>query len=112
HYLQGSIANDPLSADTYYQFAELLRRQGKLAEAIDHGKRALLRVQPGYGISPGTIAMKMRLAPIESGQVAEVAAALAAAQNSAPLSPEWLFTAAALSLQKGDLAAASESLSR
>ncbi len=112
HYLQGSIANDPLSADTYYQLAELLRRQGKLAEAIDHGKRALLRVQPGYGISPATIALKMRLAQIESGQLAEVAAALAAAQNSSPLAPEWLFTAAALSLQKGDLAAASESLAR
>jgi len=111
-YLQETIANDPLSADTYYQLAELLRRQGKLAEAIEHGKRALLRVRPGYGISPATIALKVRLAQIEAGQLAEVEAALAEAQKSLPLAAEWLFTAAALSAQKGDLAAAGESLAR
>jgi len=111
-FLEASVAQDPLSADTFYQLGELMRRQGKFAEAVDFDKQALLRLRATHGISPALIAMKSRLAQIEAGQVAEVEAALAAARKTPPLAAEWLFTAAALSLQKGDLAAAAETLTK
>ena len=111
-YLQAAMAIDPLAADPYFQMAELLRRQGKWVDAIDYGRQALLRVRPGSGISPATIALKLRLAQIEAGQVAEVESALAAASKSTPLAAEWLFTAAALSLQKGNLTGAAEAFAQ
>ena len=111
-YLEASIAQNPLSADSFYQLGELMRRQGKFAEAVDYDKQALLRVRATHGIAPALIAMKSRLAQIEAGQVAEAEAALAAARKTPPLAAEWLFTAAALSLQKGDRAAAAEALTK
>jgi tetratricopeptide (TPR) repeat protein len=111
-YLQFSLVNDPLQADTLFQICELQRRLGKLPDAIAAGKQALLRVRPGYGISPANIGLKMRLAQIEAGQAPEVEAALAEARKTSPLAPEWWFTAAALSLQTGDLTAAAEALAK
>jgi tetratricopeptide (TPR) repeat protein len=111
-YLQSSLAEDPLSADTLYQMAELQRRQGKLPDAIEYDRQALLRIRPGVGIPPATVALKLRLAQIEAGQAPEVEAGLAEARKSSPLAADWLFTAAALSLQKGDLAPAAESLAK
>lgn len=110
--LLSSLVLDPLPADTYYQMAEVLRRQGKLTDAVIVSRQALLRVHPGYGISRPTIALKLRLAQIEGGQAAEVEAALAEAIKVPPAAPEWMFTAAALGLQRGDHAAAAEWLGK
>ena len=110
--LLSSLVLDPLPADTYYQMAELLRRQGKLPDAVVVARQALLRAHPAYGISRATISLKQRLAQIEGGQTAEVEAALAEAMKSPPLAPDWMFTAAALGLQRGDRAAAAEWLGK
>jgi tetratricopeptide (TPR) repeat protein len=112
NFLQSSLAIDPLQADVFFQMCEVLRRQGKLPDAVNCGKQALLRVRSGYGISRATIALKMRLAQIEAGQLAEVEAELAEARKASPVAAEWLFTAAALAVQRGDLAAAAEELTK
>ncbi len=110
--LLSSLALDPLPADSHYQMAELLRRQGKLTDAVNVARQALLRVRPGSGVSRSTVALKLRLAQIEDGQTSEVEAALAEAMKSPPVAPEWMFTAAALDLQRGNVAAAAEWLGR
>ena len=110
--LLSSLALDPLPADPLYQMAELLRRQGKLTDAVIVARQALLRVRPGSGVSRPTIALKLRLAQIEDGQTAEVETALAEAMRSPPVSPEWMFTAAALGLQRGNVAVAAEWLGK
>ena len=110
--LQASLVLDPLQAGAYFQASEVMRRQGKLTDAVSLGKEALLRVRPGYGVSRSTIALKTRLGQIESGQTAEVEAALSEALKSPPVAPEWMFTAAALSLQRGNRPDAAEWLGK
>jgi tetratricopeptide (TPR) repeat protein len=110
--LLSSLALDPLPADPHYQMAELLRRQGKLTDAVLMARQALLRVRPGSGVSRSTIALKLRLAQIEDGQTAEVETALAEAMKFPPVAAEWIVTAAALALQRGNVVAAAEWLGK
>lgn len=110
--LQASLALDPLQAEALHQASEVLRRQGRLADAVSLGQEALVRVQPGHGLTRSTIALKIRLAQIEGGQAGEVEAALAEALKSPPVAPEWMFTAAALTLQRGDRSAGGDWLSK
>ncbi len=104
--LHASLVLDPFQADTLFQTGELLRRQGKFTEAITVFRQALLRVRPGYGIAPDTIAFKLRLALIEAGNVDEVFGATTDALAISPPAPEWLLTAAALALQKNEVVTA------
>lgn len=110
--LQSALLKDPFSADALYQMTELLRRQGRFADAVVVGKQALLRVRPGYGLSLETIAVKLRLAQIEAGAIAEVEAAWTDAQKSPPLSGEWYLVGAALAVHKKDAAQAAELLGK
>lgn len=110
--LQSALLKDPFSADALYQMTELLRRQGRFADAVGVGKQALLRVRPGYGLSLETIAVKLRLAQLEAGQVAEVETAWNEAQKTPPLSGDWYLVGAGLALQKRDAAQAAELLGK
>lgn len=106
-----AVALDPTEPNYYYCWGECLRGQGKLLEAIEKFRSALLRNQ--YETATGLYRLKLWLSQIEADQEspggvsAEIDAALA--QPYPPM--EALFAAAARTLKAGDLKLAASQIS-
>lgn len=117
-YFSRAAAADPLGGIYFYRWAEALRRQGKLQDAVTRFEQALLRQQSSDPLSaPPTTALKLRLTRIEAGDIAEVRAetderlrvfADTAQAMPQPDAGDWLLTAAALDLQENKFGSAAE----
>ena len=108
--LQVASQLDPFEAKFAFFVGESLRRQGKPQAAQPYLRRALDRLS--NPAEEGFYRLKLRLAQIESGQEQPFAGELAAnlAMNPPPI--DWLFTAAAEELHRGNVSAAAGDLAR
>ena len=106
---------DPFEPDNYYRWGEVLRRQGRLQDAIDKFRQALQRLPEGEAESESQrecAAFKMRLAQIELGHDAEVKPDLEAHLREPSPGGYWLLTAAAFALQHSDIPGATDALQK
>lgn len=110
-----AASTDPFNPTSFEQWAEALRREGQLQQAIARFSEALTRLPLGVVETLSQrdeIAYKIRLTQIEAGQDQEVKAALDGHLNQPRPEGYWLLTAAAYALQHGDMAAAGDALRR
>lgn len=110
---QDAAATDPFNPRHFQHWAEALRRQGQLQEAVDHFRQALARLpvgQPGVASQRSEIELKINLSQIESGKDDDVKTAIDTRLKDSPVSGYWLLTAAAYALQHGDAAGAAVDL--
>ncbi len=106
---------DPFNPDNYYRWGEVLRRQGRLQDAIDKFRQALQRLPEGEPESESQrecAGLKLRLAQIELGQDAEVKPGIDAHLHEPAPGGYWLLTAAAFALQHNDLPGATDALQK
>ena len=108
--LQLATELDPFDAKFAFFVGESLRRQGKPQAAQPYLRRALDRLSDPA--QEEFYRLKLRLAQIESGQEQLFAGELAAklAMNPPPI--DWLFTAAAEELHRGNVPAAAGDLAK
>jgi tetratricopeptide (TPR) repeat protein len=99
----------PFNADYFYSWAETLRRDHRLADAIMRYGQAALRASDA---EENMCRFKMRMAMIEAGDAAKVNVDLQNRVKSGPLSVDWIMTQAALELHAGDLDEAVRTLQR
>lgn len=102
---------DPFNARYPYYWAETLRRAGRPQEAREKLEDAVIRaVEP---TEESLYRLKLRLVMIGLDQEDEFATeVLAQTHDAIPAPPEWLLTAAALDLKRGDYAGAAAYLTR
>jgi len=101
-----AVAADPANAMAYYNWSESLRHEGKPQAALEKLNMALSR-NPGEPL----YALKQRLARIEAQDNLEALAEETRAQvNLDPPAGDWLLTAAAIDLARGDSASAAQLL--
>ena len=111
--LADAIAADPLRAEFYFARAEIDRRLGLVDDALAWYTKALERVRPGRYPSSALISFRRRLLLIEGGREAEIDTAVYQTELAKPAAAgDWLLTAAAVALQRRDLAEASKWLQR
>ncbi len=106
---------DPFNPDNYYRWGEVLRRQGRLQDAIDKFRQALQRLPEGAPESESQrecAGLKMRLAQIELGRDADVKPDLDAHLREPAPGGYWLLTAAAFALQHNDIPGATDALQK
>ena len=98
-YFEAAAHAEPFIADTYYSWAEALRLDHRARDAIRRYEQA---DQRSTRAEDSTLyAFKMRLARIEAGNAATVAAEVDKRRNAGPLTVDWLMTDAALHLHQG-----------
>ncbi len=96
---------DPFNAKYFYFLGEALRRTGKPQLALERLRQAADRLQePAL---EGIYNLKIRLTQIELGRESEFADQLSAELQRKFPSVDWLFTAAALEMRRGNFDAAS-----
>ena len=101
---------DPFESRNFYYWGEALRRTGKDQAALVRLREALDRLrEPAL---ESLYRLKIRLALIEAGQENEFAENLAKQMVSPNPEMDWLITAAALEMHRGNYAAAAEDLDR
>ena len=101
-----AVEADPANAMAYYNWSESLRSDGKPAEALEKLAQAMSR-NPGEPL----YALKQRLARLEAGDGLD--ALVAETQTQVQLDPpagDWLLTAAAIDLSRGESASAAQML--
>lgn len=111
--LDESIRRDPRRAESHFEHGELNRRMGRMNEALADYDRALTRAQSGRTPSRAIMEFRRRLALVESDRESEMGSAVYMAELSKPVPPgEWVLTAAAVSLHRGDFAVAAQWMQR
>lgn len=90
----------PFNADYFYSWAETLRRDHRLQEAIARYGQAALR---GHEAEENICRYKIRMTMIEAGDAPKVNAELQNRHKSGPLSVDWLMTQAGLQIQTGEI---------
>jgi tetratricopeptide (TPR) repeat protein len=101
-----AVEADPANAMAYYNWSESLRSDGKPAEALEKLAQAMSR-NPGEPL----YALKQRLARIEAGDgVEELVTETQAQVQLDPPAGDWLLTAAAIDLNRGESASATQML--
>lgn len=105
--LDEAIAADPVRAEFHFAHAEIDRRLGRIDDALASYARALERARPGRAPGAELISFRRRLLLIEGGRESEIDAGRYQAElaRTAP-SGDWLLTAAAVALQRGNPAEA------
>ena len=101
-----AVEADPANAMAYYNWSESLRTEGKPSEALEKLAQAMSR-NPGEPL----YALKQRLARLEAGDGLD--ALVAETQTQVQLDPpagDWLLTAAAIDLSRGESASAAQML--
>jgi hypothetical protein len=92
------VAADPANAMAYYNWSESLRHAGKSGEALEKLSMAMSR-NPGEPL----YALKQRLARIEAGDGLDQLVTETQAQVQLdPPAGDWLLTAAAIDLSRGE----------
>jgi tetratricopeptide (TPR) repeat protein len=101
-----AVEAEPANAMAYYNWSESLRSDGKPAEALEKLAQAMSR-NPGEPL----YALKQRLARIEAGDgVEELVTETQAQVQLDPPAGDWLLTAAAVDLSRGESASAARML--
>ena len=101
-----AVEAEPANAMALYNWSESLRSDGKPVEALEKLSQAMSR-NPGEPL----YALKQRLARIEAGDGLDQLAAETRAQvNLDPPAGDWLLTAAAMDLSRGESASAAQML--
>lgn len=90
----------PFNADYFYSWAEVLRRDHRLRDAIARYSQAALRAGDA---EENICRFKMRMTMIEAGDGAKVSADLEKRLQAGPLTVDWYMTQAALALQAGNV---------
>jgi tetratricopeptide (TPR) repeat protein len=90
----------PFNADYFYSWAEALRKDRHFKEAIARYGQAALRATEHEGI---VCRFKARMATVEAGDVEQLSAELEKKRAEAPLSVDWLMTAAVLQIHAGNI---------
>ncbi len=106
---------DPFNPDNYYRWGEVLRRQGRLQDAIDKFRQALQRLPEGTPENESQrecAALKMHLAQIELGHDSEIKPEIDAHLHEPSPGGYWLLTAAAFALQHNDIPGATDALQK
>ncbi len=106
---------DPFNPDNYYRWGEVLRRQGRLQDAIDKFHQVLERLPEGEAESESyreCAGLKLRLAQIELGRDADVKPDLDTHLHTPAPGGYWLLTAAAFALQHNDFPGATDALQK
>jgi tetratricopeptide (TPR) repeat protein len=99
-FYEAAASAAPFNADYFYSWAEVLRRDHRLREAIARYSQAALRAAE----SEETVCrFKMRMTMIEAGDGAKVNADLETRIRTGPLSVDWFMTQAALDLHTGNV---------
>ena len=106
----------PLDTNNLLHLAEAYRRKGRLDDAVATFRLAIVRLPvnalPDNEARREYLSYKERLTLVEIGRGAEFKVDLAQHLNVAAPAPEWLLTAAAVALQKGDMPAAVDALKK
>ena len=106
----------PLDTGNLLHLAEAYRRKGRLADAADTFRLAILRLAPGTLPESEArreyLSYEQRLTLVENGRDGDFKEDLAAHLTTPSPAPEWLLTAAAVALQKGDMSAAVDALKK
>lgn len=111
--LDESIRRDPRRAEAHFEHGELNRRMGRMNEALADYDRALARAQSGRTPSRSMMEFRRRLALVESDRESEMGSAVYMAELSKPVpTGEWVLTAAAVSLHRGDFAVGAQWMQR
>ena len=104
----------PLDIANLLHLAEAYRRKGRLTEAVDTFRLAILRLPTNFQLDTLArrefLSYEQRLTLLENGRDAEFKGDLAQRLNAPSPAPEWLLTAAAVALQKGDMSTAVDRL--
>ena len=106
----------PLDTNNLLHLAEAYRRKGRLDDAVATFRLAIVRLP--VNALPETLARreyfsyKERLTLVEIGRTAEFNDDLVQHLKAAVPTPEWLLTAAAVALQKGDMPTAVDALKK
>jgi len=101
-----AVAAEPANAMAYYNWSESLRSDGQPAEALEKLAQAMSR-NPGEPL----YALKQRLARIEANDgLDELVAETQAQVQLDPPAGDWLLTAAAIDLSRGESASAAQML--
>ncbi|MBS0659756.1 MAG: hypothetical protein JSR82_16065 [Verrucomicrobia bacterium] len=107
--LDEALKLDPRRADLHFERAELHRRLGSVAEALVDYERALTRTRAGWQPARARIEFRRRLLLVDADRAEEIGNDVYLAELGKPApSGEWLLTAAAVSLHRGDLAAGAQ----
>lgn len=101
---------DPFSAHNAFFAGEAMRRQGKTQAAVTFLTQALNCLHEP--LLESFYQLKLRLAQIEMGQEKEFTDEMAKQLALTPPSVDWLFTAAALEMRRGNFAAAAAQLDK
>ena len=108
--LEKATRLEPLNARYFFVWGEALRHAGKPQLALRQLQRAVERAQePALA---AIYALKLRLTQIELGQADAFAGELADKLKDAPPPVDWLLTAAADEMHRGDFPAAAVMLGR
>ena len=108
--LERAAQIDPFNARHAFFVGEVLRRMGKPQAAQDYLRQALHRLrEPAL---QADYELKLRLAQLESGQENQFAGEMASKLALDPSPADWLLTAAAVELHRGNLPAAAGYLDR
>ncbi len=108
--LEKATQLDPFDARHFFAWGEALRRAGKPELAALQLRRAVDRLQEPALLE--RYSLPLRLAQIEANQEEKFAPELAAALQRTPPAVDWLLTAAASEMQRGDFPAAAKFLAR
>ena len=101
---------DPFDAKDAFFVGEALRRQGKPQAALEYLQQAVNRLDNPFEES--FYQFKYRLALLEAGREQEFAPELTAKLALNPPPVDWLFTAAAVEIHRGNLPAAGADLDK
>jgi tetratricopeptide (TPR) repeat protein len=103
HFFETAANLAPFNADYFYSLAEVLRKDRHPSEAIARYDQAAARADEPEQI---ICRFKIRMATVETGNVASLSAELEKKQAEGPLTVDWLMTAAALQIRAGNVSAA------
>jgi tetratricopeptide (TPR) repeat protein len=108
-YFEAAAEAEPFISDTYFSWGEALRLDGRARDAIRRYEQA---EQRSTRAEDSTLcAFKIRLARIEAGDAAAVAAEIEQRGDAGARSVDWLMTDAALHLHRGMTADAARLIS-
>lgn len=95
---------EPFNAHYFFLWGEALRRAGKPRLALVQLERAATRLQEPALVDP--YALKIRLTQIELGEDQSITTEMAAKLKDSPQPLDWVLTAAAVEMQRGNFPAA------
>jgi tetratricopeptide (TPR) repeat protein len=99
-FFEAAAEADPFTGDYRYYLGEVLRLDHEPTAALSEYRRAAALARNQLEVT--VCAFKVRMARLEAAESSKVAEELAEKQKAGPLPVDWLMTAAALHIRRGD----------